>query len=87
VGHAQYLVNTLERLGAKPELAPDLSAPPTDVRKMLQRDIEEEVKDVRHYLRLAELAEKAGEIELKLQMEQQAADEDKHRQEMRRFLG
>jgi bacterioferritin len=87
VGHAQYLANAIEALGGTPKLEPDLTAPPTDVRKMLTNDIEQEAVDVRHYLKLAQLAEKAGLVELKLQMEEQAADEDRHRQTMQRMLG
>lgn len=87
VGHAQYLANQIAHLGETPKLAPDLSTPPTDVKEMLKRDIEAERLDVRNYVELAELAEKAGLIALKLQMEDQAADEDSHAQEMRRLLG
>jgi len=42
---------------------------------------------VKNYVKLAELAEKAGFYSLKMQMEEQAADEDEHRHEMRRLLG
>lgn len=87
VGHAQYLANQIAFLGETPRLAPDLSTPPTDVEEMLKQDIEAERDDVRNYVELAELAEKAGMIALKIQMEDQAADEDNHAQEMRRLLG
>lgn len=87
LGHAQYLAGQIVMLGGVPRLAPNLTPPPTDVRQMLTNDIEQEREDVRHYMKLASLAEKEGLIALKLQMEEQAADEDRHSQEMRRLLG
>ena len=87
VGHAQYLANAIVQLGGVPTLKPDLTAPPTDVREMLQRDAEKEQIDVRHYLKLADLADSEGQIALKLKMEDQAADEQAHRNEMLRMLG
>jgi bacterioferritin len=87
VGHAQYLTETIVRLGGTPKVAPDLTPPPSDVREMLRNDIEEEMADVSHYLKLADWAGRDGLVELKLKMEEQAADEDRHRQEMERLLG
>lgn len=86
MGHAQYLANQIVSLGGTPSLDPDLSPPPTDVQTMLERDAEAEVEDVKHYTRLAGLAADEGLMALKLAMEDQAADEDAHRQEMRRLL-
>jgi rubrerythrin len=43
--------------------------------------------DVKNYMRLAALAEKEGLVALKMKMEEQAADEDGHREEMQRLLG
>jgi len=87
VGHAQYLANTIRMAGGTPSLAPDLTPPPDDVEQMLRNDIEQEGIDVSHYLHLATLAEADGLVELKIRMEEQAADEDRHRQEMTRLLG
>jgi bacterioferritin len=87
VGHAQYLADKIVMLGGTPTLAPDLTAPPTDVRDMLKQDMQEEEVDVKGYMRLAEQAEQAGLPDLKMKMEEQAADEAAHAEEMRRFLG
>lgn len=87
VGHAQYLANQIRHLGGTPRLDPDLTPPPTDVMEMLKRDADEEKNDVQNYSRLAELAEKEGLVHLKLQLEDQAADEGEHGQEMRRLMG
>lgn len=87
VGHAQFLANQITLLGGRPRLDPDLTPPPVEVRGMLEHDAREEMTDVKNYVRLAALAEKEGLIALKLKMEEQAADEDEHGQEMRRLNG
>lgn len=87
VGHAQYLANKIVMLGGTPELNPDLTPPPTDVRTMLENDIAEEQIDVKGYMELAGLAEKEGPVDLKMKMEDQAADEAVHAEEMQRLLG
>ncbi len=87
VGHAQYLADQIVMLGGTPKLQPDLSPPPSDVREMLSNDAREEQTDVQNYTRLAGMAEKEGLFALKMKMEEQAADEDEHRQAMQRLLG
>ncbi len=87
VGHAQYLAEKIVMLGGTPGLAPELSPPPGDPRAMLENDIREEDADVKHYLKLAALAEQSGLIDLKMKMEEQAADEASHAEKMRRLLG
>lgn len=87
IGHAQYLANQIRMLGGTPFLNPGLAPPPEDVTAMLTHDCDEEAVDVKNYVRLAEMAESAGLYSLKMQMEQQAADEGRHGQEMRRLLG
>ncbi len=87
VGHAQYLANKISMLGGTPILHPDLTPPPSDVPSMLKNDIEQEKVDVQGYLELADAAEQAGLIDLKMKMEEQAADEAHHAEEMTRLLG
>jgi len=87
IGHAQYLANQLVVLGSQPKLQPDLTPPPTEVGEMLRKDIAAELEDVKHYRKLAELADEEGLMALKLQMEEQAAEEDQHGQQMTRMLG
>ena len=86
MGHAQYLANQICLLGGTPSLAPDLTPPPTDVKAMLKGDAEEEKKDVKNYMELVRKAEAEGLIALKMKMEDQAADEDEHGQEMLRLI-
>jgi len=87
VGHATDLADRIVMLGGVPKLDPEMSKIPDNVRDMLRNDIAEEQKDVAHYMKLAELAEKCGEFDLKLRMEEQASDEAGHAREMRRLLG
>ena len=87
VGHAQYLANQISLLGGTPKLDPDLTPPPSNVMEMLKRDAEAEQEDVKHYSHLAELAGEEGLMHLKLHLEDQAADEGAHGQEMRRLMG
>lgn len=87
VGHAQYLANKIVMLGGVPSLSPDLTPPPSEVPRMLERDIAEEEVDVRGYMDLAQLADSLGLVDLKLKMEEQAGDEASHAEEMKRLLG
>lgn len=87
VKHAQYLAGQIVLLGGTPRLTPDLTPPPAAVLEMIQRDAGQEKADVGNYVRLAALAEAEGYYALKMVMEEQAADEDEHGQEMRRLLG
>lgn len=87
VGHAVFLADKIAMLGGDPTLDPDLTPPPKDVRAMLKNDIEQEKLDADHYLKLAGMAEGEGLAELKVKLEEQAADEARHRDELRRLLG
>jgi bacterioferritin len=87
VNHAQYLANQIVMLGGTPKVDPDLTPPPKKVEQMLKNDAEEEKKDVQNYKSLADLAESEGLFSLKMNMEEQGAEEDEHGQEMRRLLG
>lgn len=87
LGHATYLADKIVMLGGIPELNPDLTPPADDVPEMLKYDIAQERIDVEGYMKLAELADSEGLAELKLRMEDQAADEAQHAEDMQRFLG
>jgi len=85
IGHAQYLADKIVMLGGVPLLRPDLSPPPADVERMIENDRAKEELDVAHYKKLAEMADERGDIELKMKMEEQAADESHHADELRRM--
>ena len=85
IGHAQYLADKIVMLGGAPKVNPDLAPPPSDVEDMIKNDLAKEESDVAHYKKLAELADQSGDIELKMKMEEQAADEAHHADELRRM--
>ena len=85
IGHAQYLADKIAALGGYPTASPAVDPPPTEVAEMIDNDIEAEQSDIMHYQRLAALADESGDIELKLRMEQQAADESHHAEQLRRL--
>ncbi len=63
-----------------------LADPIAYLKTMLANDIEQERIDVAHYIKLSQLAEKEGYFSLKMKMEEQAADEDGHANELKRLL-
>lgn len=83
--HAKYLANKIVMLGGTPELNIDLSPPPSNPQAMLENDINLERDDVINYLELASLAEREGIVELKVKMEEAAAEEAHHAETMLRF--
>jgi bacterioferritin len=85
IGHAQYLADKIVMLDGVPMLHPDLSLPPADVELMIDNDLAKEELDVAQYRKLADLADTRGDIELKMKMEEQAADESHHADELRRL--
>jgi bacterioferritin len=85
--HAQYLADKIVMMGSVPQLLAQVSLPLTDPEEMMDRDLVEEESDIEHYRTLAKLAEDAGDTELKLKMEEQAADETRHAERLRRLRG
>jgi len=85
ISHAQYLVDKIAMLGGTPKVDPDVTPPPANVEKIIENDLAKEESDITHYKKLAQLAEQIGDIELKMQMEEQAADESRHADELRRM--
>ncbi len=85
LAHAQYLADKIAVLGGRAEVHPDLAPPPQDIETMIKQDLAAEESDIAHYRKLAQMAEDAGLVELKLRMEDQAADESRHAEELRRL--
>ena len=85
--HAQYLADKIVMLGGVPQLHAQVELPPSSVDEMMERDLAAEEYDVRQYRSLAQMADQAGDVELKLQMEEQAADETRHAEQLRRLRG
>lgn len=85
MGHAQYLADKIFVLGGTPKPKPQFKPVPGDIEEMIAQDLAAEEDDVAHYKKLAAMAEDAGDVELKLKLEDQAADESRHAEKLRRM--
>jgi bacterioferritin len=86
LGHAAFLADNVVALGGTPttEIPP---VPLTDDnRQMLQNALAAEIDTIERYTRRIEEAEAAGELAVKIQLEDLIVDESKHRDDIRRIL-
>jgi len=86
LGHASFLNDVIVDLGGEPATTPKQSPKAAGVRAMLELDLEMELLDVANYQERARQAEDLGEAELKVKLEEMAADEAGHARELRRLL-
>lgn len=86
LGHAAFLTDVIVDLGGEPTTTPKEFAKPADLKGMLELDVQLELQDVENYVKHAKLADELGEVELKLKLEEMAADEAGHARELRRLL-
>lgn len=86
LGHAAFLTDVIVDLGGEPTVTPKEFAKPADLKGMVELDLQMEMQDVENYVKHAKLAEELGEMELKMKLEEMAADEAGHARELRRLL-
>ena len=86
LGHARFLTDVVIDLGGEPTTTPKEFTKPEDLKAMLELDFQMESQDVENYVKHAKLAEQLEEVELKLKLEEMAADEAGHARELRRLL-
>ena len=86
LGHAAFLMDVILDLGGEPTTAPKPFEKPTDLKGMLELNVKMEAEDVANYLAHARLAEQLGLPELKMKLEEMAADEAGHGRQLRRLL-
>jgi bacterioferritin len=86
LGHAAFLTDVIADLGGEPTTTPKTFERPDGLKAMLQLDLEMESQDVENYMKQAHPAEELGEVELKVKLEEMAADEAGHARELRRLL-
>ena len=84
--HARYLTDVISDLGGEPTMEPREWERHTDLKAMLEMDLEKELGDVQNYTRHSRLAEEQGLTELKVKLEEMAADESRHARELNRIL-
>jgi bacterioferritin len=86
MGHASFLTDVIVDLGGEPTTAPKAFEKPSGIKDMLELDLAMEMEDVENYAIRAKQAEELGEVELKVKLEEMAADEAGHARELRRLL-
>lgn len=84
--HAAYLTDAIIDLGGEPTTTPKPFDKPDSLKAMLELDLEMEKSDVENYMKHAQMAEELGLMELKLTLEEMAADEGGHARDLRRIL-
>ena len=86
LGHAAFLADKIAALGGTPTVS---AAPVTiakDNREMLENALQAEMDTIERYTRRIQQAENAGEISIKVQLENLVVDESNHRDDIRRML-
>jgi len=85
LGHAAYLMDVIQDLGGEPTTTPKPFEKPADLKATLELDVKMEAEDVANYLAHAKLAEQLELSELKMKLEEMAADEAGHGRVLRRL--
>ena len=86
LGHASYLTDIIVDLGGVPTTTPMTFDKPVTLKEMLEVDIKMEEADVVNYMAHAALADELDMVDVKMRLEEMAADEAGHARELRRIL-
>ena len=86
LGHAAFLADKIIALGGTPTVVPAPVLIAKTNREMVENALQAEVDTLARYTKRVDQAEKAGEIGIKLQLENIIVDESNHRDDMRRTL-
>lgn len=86
LGHAMFLTDAIVDLGGEPTTTPQEFEKPGTLKEMLELDLQMELADVKNYMKHAEMASDLELAELKVKLEEMAADEAGHARELRRLL-
>lgn len=86
LGHAAFLTDVIQDLGGEPTTTPKQFEKPADIKGMLELNVKMEAEDVANYLAHAEMADQLKLPELKMKLEEMAADEAGHGRALRRLL-
>ena len=86
LGHAAFLADKIVALGGTPttSAAPVPSA--SGARQMLENALRAEEDTIARYTKRIEQAEGAGEVAIKIELEDLVVDETRHRDDIRRML-
>ena len=86
LGHAAFLMDVIQDLGGEPTTTPKPFEKPADLKGMLELDVKMEAEAVANYLAHTKLAEQLKFPELKMKLEEMAADEAGHGRQLRRLV-
>jgi bacterioferritin len=86
IGHAKLLSDVIVDLGGDPTTNPRSFDKPTDLKAMIELDLNMELQDVANYSKHAKMAEGLGLTGLKVKLEEMAADESRHARDLRPVL-
>lgn len=86
LGHAAFLADKIVALGGNPTTRPPDVPSAADNRQMLENALRAEEETIERYTRRIQQAEAAGEISVKVQLEDLIVDESQHRDDIRRML-
>mgnify|MGYP002780479714 CR=1 FL=1 len=86
LGHAAFLADKVVALGGTPVTQSAAVPSAGTARQMLENALAAEVDTIERYTRRIEQAEAAGEISIKVQLEDLIVDESSHRDDIRRML-
>jgi len=85
-GHAQFLSDKIAAMGGEPTTEPRPVAHVSQPRQMLEAALGAEVQAIADYTARIGQAELCGEIGLKVALENQLADETRHKEELERII-
>lgn len=86
LGHAGFLADKIVAMGGTPTVAPAAVPVTKDNKEMLENALQGEIDTIERYTLRAQQAEAAGELGIKLQLENMIVDESTHRDDIRRML-
>ena len=86
LNHAHFLADKIAALGGEPTTVIPPVEVATDPRDMLQKVVNAEREDVEVYTRRAHEADQAGEVGLKVQLENIVLDETRHMEDIKKIL-
>jgi bacterioferritin len=86
LSHAAFLCDKIVALGGTPTTSAPEVPVATDNRRMLENALQAEVETIARYTTRIDQAEEAGEISIKVQLEDLIVDESNHRDDIRRML-
>ncbi len=84
--HAVFLAEKIASLGGKPTTEPVQHKCPKDVKGMLRYDLKLEREAIESYKQRCLQAEEAGELGLKVKLEELIVDETMHAEKLERIL-